>query len=927
METGWWSNYSNIGVHHCTWPGVRCSVAGSVLEIDLSGHGLNGSITPQIGALSKLKSLNLSSNNLRGELPSSLGNLTQLAVLDVSYNEVDSIPFEIEKMENLVALNLTRNLIVDMPSAIGLLTNLTHLIMNSNPLRSIIPPQIWKLKKLRTLHLRNCQLNSSIPPYIGKLKSLVNLHLSSNMLVGPIPSSITNLTNLQSLLLQGNQLNGSIPREIGRLTNLITLALSSNMLVGPIPSSITNLTNLQSLLLQGNQLNGPIPQEIGRLRNLITLALSFNMLVGPIPSSISNVTNLGSLLLQHNQLNGSIPQDIGRLTNLVTLDLSSNKLLGPLPPNLGNLSSLEYLDLYINKINGSIPIEIRNLKRLSNLDLGANNLSGEIPPFLGLLPSLSVLWLDSNLFEGFIPLDIGKLKNLTLLFLSDNKLIGSIPSSLCYLTNLQWLFLDRNLLHGPIPSEIGNMTNLIELHLDSNHISHSIPSSLLHLPNLSLDLSQNILTGMIPEFPIYPESLNLSMNSLWGPIPDGLLHFAPDTFTGNKYLCGSVQGFRPCPSSPTVNKERNSKVVKHNLPVVILVPTLLFFVSTFVLVMFILFRRYKAKALKPDPSPTENGDLFSIWNFDGKIAFEDIIKATEDFDMKYCIGTGGYGSVYRAVLPSGRVVALKKLHRLEAEQPTYDTSFRNEIKFLTEIRHKNIVKLHGFCLHNRCMFLIYEYMENGSLFYALSIDEEAVELDWTKRVNIVKGVAHALSYMHHDWNHPIVHRDISSNNVLLNLEWEAFIADFGTARFLDPDSSNRTVPVGTYGYIAPELAYSLVVTEKCDVYSFGVLALEILMGKHPGELLSTLSSSSSSPSSVQNVTLNEILDPRLPPPRGRKMVGDISFIVMIALACLQAKPKSRPTMKLVSQEFLRIKSPISMPLHEISLIQLKNYEL
>ncbi|XP_052874515.1 LOW QUALITY PROTEIN: probable leucine-rich repeat receptor-like protein kinase At1g35710 [Gossypium arboreum] len=998
METGWWSNYSNIGVHHCTWPGVRCSVAGSVLEIDLSGHGLNGSITPQIGALSKLKSLNLSSNNLRGELPSSLGNLTQLAVLDVSYNEVDSIPFEIEKMENLVALNLTRNLIVDMPSAIGLLTNLTHLIMNSNPLRSIIPPQIWKLKKLRTLHLRNCQLNSSIPPYIGKLKSLVNLHLSSNMLVGPIPSSITNLTNLQSLLLQGNQLNGSIPREIGRLTNLITLALSSNMLVGPIPSSITNLTNLQSLLLQGNQLNGTIPQEIGRLRNLITLALSFNMLVGPIPSSISNVTNLGSLLLQHNQLNGSIPQDIGRLTNLVTLDLSSNKLLGPLPPNLGNLSSLEYLDLYINKINGSIPIEIRNLKRLTNLDLGANNLSGEIPPFLGLLPSLSVLWLDSNLFEGFIPLDIGKLKNLTLLFLSDNKLIGSIPSSLCYLTNLQWLFLDRNLLHGSIPSEIGNMTNLIELHLDSNHISHSIPSSLLHLPNLrylsmasnllegpisheiesfklkhldlscnkltgpiptqignlsnltylnlannnlngripqfgnlthlsSLDLSQNILTGMIPEFPIYPESLNLSMNSLWGPIPDGLLHFAPDTFTGNKYLCGSVQGFRPCPSSPTVNKERNSKVVKHNLPVVILVPTLLFFVSTFVLVMFILFRRYKAKALKPDPSPTENGDLFSIWNFDGKIAFEDIIKATEDFDMKYCIGTGGYGSVYRAVLPSGRVVALKKLHRLEAEQPTYDTSFRNEIKFLTEIRHKNIVKLHGFCLHNRCMFLIYEYMENGSLFYALSIDEEAVELDWTKRVNIVKGVAHALSYMHHDWNHPIVHRDISSNNVLLNLEWEAFIADFGTARFLDPDSSNRTVPVGTYGYIAPELAYSLVVTEKCDVYSFGVLALEILMGKHPGELLSTLSSSSSSPSSVQNVTLNEILDPRLPPPRGRKMVGDISFIVMIALACLQAKPKSRPTMKLVSQEFLRIKSPISMPLHEISLIQLKNYEL
>ncbi|MBA0754145.1 hypothetical protein Gogos_022381 [Gossypium gossypioides] len=946
METGWWSNYRNVGVHHCTWPGVRCSATGSVIEIDLSGHGLNGSITPQIGVLSKLKCLNLSSNNLRGELPSSLGNLTQLAVLDVSYNEIHSIPLEIEKMENLVSLNLTRNLIADMPSAIGLLTNLTHLIMNSNPLRSIIPPHIWNLKKLMTLHLGNCQLYDSIPPNIGKLKSLVNLRLSNNMLVGPIPSSISNVTNLESLLLQHNQLNGSIPEEIGRLTNLITLYLSSNMLVGPIPSSISNVTNLESLLLQVNQLNGSIPQEIGRLTNLITLSLWSNMLVGPIPSS------------------------------------------------LGNLSRLESFFLYKNKINGSIPSAITNLKRLTILDLGANNLSGQIPSFLGLLPSLSSLYLDSDLFEGFIPLDIGKLKNLTLLYLSNNKLTGSIPLFLLHLPNLWRLSMASNLLEGripheieslnslgyldlsdnklsgPIPSQIGNLSNLIYLILANNNLSgriplqigglslyqfdlsHNIisgdipsqlnsqnidlshnrlqgviPSQFGNLTHLSiLDLSWNNLTGMIPEFPFSVENLNLSLNSLQGPIPDGLLHFPPDTFIGNKYLCGSIQGFRPCPSSPTVNKERKSKVVKHNLPVVILVPTYLLFISSSALVMFILFRQYRAKALKSDPSPTKNGNLFSIWNFDGKIAFEDIIKATEDFDIKYCIGTGGYGSVYRAVLPSGKVVALKKLHRLEAEQPAYDTGFRNEIKFLTEIRHKNIVKLHGFCLHNRCMFLIYEYMEKGSLFYDLSIDEEAVELDWTKRVNIVKGVAHALSYMHHDCNPPIVHRDISSNNILLNSELEAFIADFGTARLLDPASSNRTVIVGTYGYIAPELAYSLVVTEKCDVYSFGVLALEILMGKHPGELLSTLTSSSS-PSSIQNVMLNEILDPRLSPPRSRKMVGDIAFVAVIAFACLRAKPKARPTMKSASQEFLHIKSLISVPLHEISLIELKNHKM
>ncbi|PPD96111.1 hypothetical protein GOBAR_DD06848 [Gossypium barbadense] len=705
IETGWWSNYTRAE-NHCTWPGIQCN-AGSVIEIDLGGHGLNGNITPQIGALSKLQLLNLSWNSLTGELPSSLGNLTQLAVLDVSYNHIHSIPLAIQKMENLVSLSLSGNFIDYNASAIGLLTNLTH------------------LKKLVTLNLRYCYLSGPIPPHIGKLERMVHLDLSNNRLVGQIPSSVSNLTNLASLFLQYNQLHASIPHEIGRLKNLVTLDLSFNMLVGPIPSSVSNLTNLASLFLQSNQLNGSIPKDIGRLKNLVELHLSFNRLSGHIPSTLGQLTNLESLYLHHNQIISVIPHEIERLKDL------------------------KYLDL--------------------------------------------------------------------------------------------------------------------------------------------------------------------SYNNLRGPIPYGLLDFPLETFTGNKDLCGSTQGFLHCPST------------KHNLPVVILVPTFLFFVSTFALVIFILFRRYRSKTLKSDPSPTKNGDLFSIWNFDGKIAFEDIIKATEDFDSKYCIGTGSYGSVYRAVLPSGKVIALKKLHLLEAEQPAYDISFRNEIKFLTEIRHKNIIKLHGFCLHNRCMFLIYEYMENGSLFYALSIDDEAVELDWTKRVNIVKGVAHALSYMHHDCNLPIVHRDISSNNILLNSELEAFIADFGTARLLDPDSSNQTVIVGTYGYIAPELAYSLVVTEKCDVYSFGVLALEILMGKRPGELLSTLSSSSSR---VQNFMLNEILDPRLSTPRTRKMARDIAFIAVIAFACLRTRPKARPTMKLVSQEFLHNKqSPIAIPLHEISLIELKNHEM
>ncbi|XP_035544658.1 MDIS1-interacting receptor like kinase 2-like [Juglans regia] len=319
---------------------------------------------------------------------------------------------------------------------------------------------------------------------------------------------------------------------------------------------------------------------------------------------------------------------------------------------------------------------------------------------------------------------------------------------------------------------------------------------------------------------------------------------------------------------------------------------------------------------------SKNGNLFSIWNYDRHIAYEDIIEATKDFDIRYCIGTGSYGSIYRAELPSRNVVALKKLHQREADNPVFYRSFINEVRVLTEIRHRNIVKPHGFCVHKRCRFLIYKYMERGSLFCVLRNVDEVMELDWSKRVNIIKDTARALSYMHHECIQTIVHRDISSNNILLNSEFQGFIFDFETAKLLDPDSSNQTLVVGTYGYIAPEFAYTMTVTEKCNVYSFGVVALEVLMGSHPRELLSSLSSSSSS--SSQNMMLNEILDQRLLPPN--RLIGqEILLIATIAFACLHTQPKSRPTMKCVSQEFLFCRKLNVIPLTTVSLPQLRKH--
>ncbi|XP_015878986.4 probable leucine-rich repeat receptor-like protein kinase At1g35710 [Ziziphus jujuba] len=173
--------------------------------------------------------------------------------------------------------------------------------------------------------------------------------------------------------------------------------------------------------------------------------------------------------------------------------------------------------------------------------------------------------------------------------------------------------------------------------------------------------------------------------------------------------------------------------------------------------------------------------------------------------------------------------------------------------------------------------------------------------------------------MYHDCSPPIVHRDVTSNNILLNSELEAVVSDFGTAKLLAPDSSNQTIIASTYGYIAPELAYTLSVTEKCDVYSFGVVALETLMGKHPKELLSSLTSSS-----TQSLLLIEILDQRLPPPRSRSAIRDVMLVSTIAFACLQANPKRRPTMQSLSKEFLACSTPFAKCFHDISVGQLMN---
>ncbi|XP_021833396.1 MDIS1-interacting receptor like kinase 2-like [Prunus avium] len=410
--------------------------------------------------------------------------------------------------------------------------------------------------------------------------------------------------------------------------------------------------------------------------------------------------------------------------------------------------------------------------------------------------------------------------------------------------------------------------------------------------------------------------VDISYNHLEGPLPNiNAFREAPsERLKGNKGLCGKFRAMLP-PCNAQGSK-KDHKVIFYVLTVFVLLFAL------FTIVFVIVQRNKKHQDTKQNHL---HGEIsFSVLNFDGKSMYEEIIRATEDFDSTYCIGKGGHGSVYRVNLSSGDVVAVKKLHLLWDGETKFQKEFLNEVRALSEIRHRNIVKLYGFCSHKRHSFLVYEYLERGSLASMLSKDEEAKELGWSKRVNIVKGVAHALFYMHHDCLPPIVHRDISSKNILLDSEYEACVSDFGIAKFLNPDSTNWTAVAGTYGYMAPELAYTMEVNENCDVYSFGVVTLEIVKGKHPGDLFSSFSSvssssysSSSSALPAHQIPIVDVLDQRISPPTHR-VASEVVSLMKIAFSCLNSSPKSRPTMKQVSQLLSTQRMHLSKPLRMIT---------
>ncbi|XP_021817297.1 MDIS1-interacting receptor like kinase 2-like [Prunus avium] len=746
--------------------------------------------------------------------------------------------------------------------------NLEYLNLSLNKLFDAIPPQISYLSKLHHLDLSQNQFSGRIPPEIGLLRNLRFLRLSKNTLLGEIPKEIGNLKSLGFLALSDNNLTGLIPPNIGNLIKLNTLYLGKNLLSGLIPKEIGNLKSLVNLELALNQLNGSIPASFANLSNLEILYLCNNQLSGSIPQELENLKNLTQLYWDMNQLSGYLPPNICQGGKLTYFSVFRNYFTGPIPKSLKNCTSLVRVRLDQNQLTGNISKDFGIYPNLDFMNISHNNLYGEISHNWGQCPKLTALVMAANNLTGSIPPEVGNATQIHVLDLSSNHLFGLIPKEFEKLSSLVKLMLNGNQLSGRIPSEFGSLNDLEYLDLSTNKLNESIPSILGDLFKLHyLNLSNNKLVQAIPlelQKLVQLTDLDLSHNSLEGSIPSAMSNME---------------------SLVTLNLSHNN--LSGSIP------------SSFEEMHGLSYVDISYNHLE--------GPLPNI------SAFREALPERLKRNKGLCGKVG-------ALLPPCNAHGSKKDHKVIFSVLAVFVLL-SAFFTIVFIRHRNIVKLYGFCAHKRHSFLVYEYLERGSLAAMLSKDEEAKKLWWSKRVNIVKGLAHALSYMHHDCLQPIVHRDISSKNILLDSEYEACVSDFGTAKFLNPDSTNWTATAGTYGYMAPELAYTMEVNENCDVYSFGVVTLEIIMGKHPEDLFSSflsVSSSSSSSSSAllaHQIPIVDVLDQRISPPT-HQVASEVVSLVKIAFSCLNSSPKSRPTMKQVSHflstQMLHLSKPVHM---------------
>uniref|UniRef100_A0ACD5WI68 Uncharacterized protein n=1 Tax=Avena sativa TaxID=4498 RepID=A0ACD5WI68_AVESA len=983
-------SWNSSNDHPCRWRGVGCGRkhGDRIVELNLNSFGLIGGISPSIGNLSYLRVLNLGSNQLVGQIPTDLGHLRRLRVLNISMNSLEGgIPASLAGCTQLMKLTLAHNhLQGEIPSQLGTLTNLVFLSLMGNGLSGNIPASLGNLSSLAILSLSKNSLSGAIPASLGNLSRLTDILVWRNQLSGAIPSSLGRLPSLVNLDLEENNLTGSIPPALWNVSSMVVFAVDTNDLTGTLPpDAFSKLPLLEDFNFGENSFHGEIPSSLGNATSLVYFQIPTNSFSGTVPpklgglqrlqafvmygnafqakntqewefmQALTNATQLQVLQLELNKFSGTIPSTVSNLsTTLSQLSLGDNKISGHIPGDIGNLVGLEILGLDSNYLTGPLPSSISMLRNVANLRLQNNSLSGSIPPTLLVnLTQVEYFDISMNAFSGIIPSTIGDMVSLLALDLSTNNFTGTIPSSLFNITTLSIYFsISNNHFQGPIPPEVGNLKNLVEFDAMFNQLSGEIPSTLgncqlLRIINLknnsftgnipsllsglkgldTLDLSSNNFSGKIPAFLGELSTLsylNLSFNNFDGEVPriGAFSNATRISVQGNSKLCGGIQDLHLAPCSLQISKR------KHKIPVLAIVLSL---VATTVCVLSLLIFFLVTHKRKSRESPS----TMSIQGLK-LVSYQQLAHATNGFSASNLLGSGNYGSVYRANLydeigEEENIVAVKVL---KLQTPGALKSFTSECEAMRNLRHRNLVKIITACSSidfngNDFKAIVLDFMPNGSLEEWLhpstNNQSEKRHLGLTQRISILFDVAYALDYLHCNGTGPVVHCDLKPSNVLLDSDMVAHVGDFGIARILVEGcsyfqhSTNSMGFRGTIGYAPPEYGAGNMVSTHGDIYSYGILVLEMITGKRPTDNMfdQGLSLRKSVEIAFEHSAL-DIVDVELTkelengpatvddPTNQRKITSMISLL-KLGIFCTEDMPSSRISTKDIIKELHAVK--------------------
>ncbi|KAH0893748.1 hypothetical protein HID58_056177 [Brassica napus] len=768
----------------------------------------------------------------------------------------------------------------------NMICHITDLSLKTMDLPGKLPPQLVKLRYLRSISLSANNLSGPLPTGLQYFKSLTFLGVEANQFSGPIPDELGNLTNLIGLELASNQFTGRLPSSLARLVNLEKFRISDNNFSGIIPEYIGNWSRLQRLDLQASGLKGPIPDAVARLENLTNLIISDMTGINSFPNISSKV--IKNLILRNVSMSGPIPSYIWSKTDLRTLDLSFNKLTG----DVNGVRAPYYTDLSYNnfswssgcqeKITGLLPCADR---RFLHINCGGDSIVTTNSSYKITYEADNNItkaatnqhiknWGISNtgdFMDDDINDDAYTISTTSMTPLGDShglyKTARRSALSLAYYAfclengdynvSLHFMEIQFSEPHGRLGRRIFDVYVQGKLFLSDFNIKEEAKGN---LKPVIKELKAVDVTDHMLEIRLYWAGKGTTMipkRGNYGPLISAIS------------LC-------------------HTEKIKHHIRY----PLIVGGTGALVTIILLALGIYGRRRCRADNNTRER-DLRAQGLQTLCFTWRQLQAATNDFDQANKLGEGGFGSVFKGELSDGTIIAVKQLSSKSCQG---NREFVNEIGMISGLNHPNLVKLYGCCVEKEQLLLVYEYMENNSLALALS-GKSTTKLEWAMRQKICVGIARGLAFLHEGSIVRMVHRDIKTTNVLLDADLNAKISDFGLARLHEEEHTHISTKIaGTIGYMAPEYALWGQLTEKADVYSFGVVAIEIVSGKsntkHKGSA-DHVSLINWALMLQQTGDIMDIVDPVL---EGDFNSKEAVRMIKVALVCTHSSPSLRPTM-------------------------------